>query len=178
MSTEIKVDNGKYTFIINDNGRVSCLRNGEQWIEEFKSGSKALIALIHRAADLEQELDSLSVELHGALAAQQRQMVKFDVCWMGGVCDERRVVGVEMPETPRVGEWIDLEGVDDEQFWQAFPDGEEVYNVDCLVVERVIHRAVPNQTMALIHAETGVGTLEVWVTAPGVQVCGRCGHEV
>lgn len=115
---------------------------------------------------------------HPAHSEGQPVMVKFDVCWDGGFGSERRVVGIEMAELPRRGDGIDLEGVPDEKFWQAFPDGEEICSVNCLIVEKVIHRSRPNQAMALIHAETGVGSIEVWVSAPGVQVCGHCGHEV
>lgn len=102
-------------------------------------------------------------------------MIKFDVCWEGdniGGHDVRRVKDVQMIELPRRGDWIDLEYLPDKMFAGAFK-GEEPHDVHCLLVQKVVHRP---ETTALIISE--LPFIEVWVTAPGVQLCSRCGHEV
>lgn len=53
---EIKVENGKYAFSISNDGEVCCLRFGERWVT-FDKGSKALIALLSRIKELEDELN-------------------------------------------------------------------------------------------------------------------------
>jgi len=52
--TKVTVDSGKYTFRVTDRGRVLCDRYDIiDWVE-FDKGSKALISLIHHAAELEE----------------------------------------------------------------------------------------------------------------------------
>lgn len=48
--TKIMLENGKYIFVISNQGKVSCLRFGEPWVT-FKEGSKAIISLIHKALE-------------------------------------------------------------------------------------------------------------------------------
>ena len=48
--TKIDLENGKYTFIIREDGQVECLRFGEPWIT-FDVGSKAIIDLIYKAKE-------------------------------------------------------------------------------------------------------------------------------
>jgi len=47
---KINVEGGKYTFI-NDNGIVTILRYGEEW----DTGNKALLCLLHQVESLEVE---------------------------------------------------------------------------------------------------------------------------
>jgi hypothetical protein len=49
---EVVVGAGKYTFFVDTEYRVGCLRFGGQWIEEFQIGSKALLTLIQEMSDL------------------------------------------------------------------------------------------------------------------------------
>lgn len=73
--TQIVVEEGKYTFFVDQDGTVGCDREGGPWIDEFEAGSKALISLVHEAAqdreralDLERERDFLRAQRDGLLA--------------------------------------------------------------------------------------------------------------
>jgi hypothetical protein len=63
-NTTISVDNGKYTFEIDDNtGAVWCHRGEIRDWMKFDQGSKALISLIHLAVDQEDEIEELKQEI-------------------------------------------------------------------------------------------------------------------
>ena len=58
--TRVDVEDGKYTWVVNDLGEISCLRFRQEWIPcnlgAFSVGSKALIALIHELHEARQKL--------------------------------------------------------------------------------------------------------------------------
>ena len=67
--TRLDVENGKYTYIIDDEGHVSVLRHGKPWTSANNfyavvGGTKALIALIHEHIELLDELAKTEEELN------------------------------------------------------------------------------------------------------------------
>ncbi len=60
--TKVTVDDGKYTWVV-DQGRMSCLRYGEPWIDDFTApGENAVMGLIFEVEDLRDRLKDLGLE--------------------------------------------------------------------------------------------------------------------
>jgi len=61
MITKVSVENGKYTFIVED-GIISCLRFDKPWIGagEFFLGAKAIMALIFELEQARIDLENLT----------------------------------------------------------------------------------------------------------------------
>lgn len=70
--TRLDVEDGKYIYIIDDDGVISVLRDGEPWIppgDYPAKGSKALIALVHEHIELRAELAKVEEALFEANCA-------------------------------------------------------------------------------------------------------------
>lgn len=50
----IKLDNGKYEFIVNNNGTMKCLRHGEEWRD--LTGDGMVLAMAYEIERLRDEL--------------------------------------------------------------------------------------------------------------------------
>ena len=63
MDEKVKLENGKYTFFIADNGHtVGCLRFNEPWVI-FREGSKAIISLLSLLFSKDKKIKELEVQL-------------------------------------------------------------------------------------------------------------------
>lgn len=60
MDTTVELERGKYRFGVRPDGSVYCLRGGEPWVEfGMIPGTKALISLVHAAADRDRLIEAL-----------------------------------------------------------------------------------------------------------------------
>lgn len=75
--TRVTVDGTKYTFVVTDEGAVSCLRSGEPWVN-FEAGSKALIALVHEAHGARAEITVLRQQLKLAEAPLIEVLARYN----------------------------------------------------------------------------------------------------
>lgn len=104
-------------------------------------------------------------------------MITVDVCWWDGGGDNRRIIGVEMQSLPRCHDELNLEGLSDEQLSPGFDADEEPYDVQCLIVQRVVFRAQPAVIDSIVQGKQ-CSLIEVWTSAPGDLVCHHCGKAV
>ena len=57
---EVSVEGGKYTFFVDKEHQVGCLRYGQKWIDEFPIGNKALFSMIYELCNLKAIKDPVS----------------------------------------------------------------------------------------------------------------------
>lgn len=60
MKETLSVYDGKYTFVWNQEGGLSCLRYDEPWLERFEGGSNAVLQLFFAAQQMADLLQDIS----------------------------------------------------------------------------------------------------------------------
>lgn len=133
--TSVMLENGKYEFVVQHNGVVSCYRHGEPWIEQFGEGSKALIALIHAAASDQSKPSGLATRdpnvaektmtLTVSYPTQTFFPIKYNGFELGGLSLTAEVHPGESIQVVYDAMWAQLEVMAVKQFAATFADYQE-----------------------------------------------------
>ncbi len=86
MANSIKLLDGKYTFVINDQLQVEILRYGEPW-RQFEVGDKAMWTLVTHAIELKKRVTNLEAALE---YIQHKAEVHGDYTIIAGLCRSAR----------------------------------------------------------------------------------------